>query len=376
MKTTNNRHERLIHRLREIANDLSGIPVESLREDASFVELGFDSLFLTQLSAAYQKAFSVRITFRQLFDDLSTLSALSSYIDSKLPAEVSIAAPEPEAVTPAPAQSAPPAPAAATQAPKPAAVPQQPAPMRSTPAQTRVSPPRSAVPVLLPPRHADGLEAVLLQQLELMTEQLRLLQSHTSDGVAASYAPAPTETASIPELAVAPPPPLATPTVAKIEETSKGVADASSGTSSSAKESPVAKLLSGFGPGDVKNTGLHTLPLQQQLHLDALIENYTRKTAGSKQRTQRYRRALADPRTAAGFNRRWKEMVYPIWVQRSLGSKLWDVDGNEYIDLLNGFGPIFLGHAPEYITKAIEDQLHRGFEIGPQTPLEIGRAHV
>ena len=125
----------------------------------------------------------------------------------------------------------------------------------------------------------------------------------------------------------------------------------------------------GFGPGDAKHTGLQPLPPQQQRHLDALVEDYTRKTAGSKQRTQRYRRPLADPRTAAGFNRRWKEMVYPIWVQRSLGSKLWDVDGNEYIDLLNGFGPHFLGHAPSYVTKAIEDQLGRGFEIGPQTPL-------
>src|SRR5258708_39908240 len=102
MTTNDTRRGRVIHRLREIANDLSGIPMESLLEDASFLDLGFDSLFLTQLSAAYQKAFSVRITFRQLFDDLSTLAALSSYIDAKLPAEMTVGAPEAKAISVAP----------------------------------------------------------------------------------------------------------------------------------------------------------------------------------------------------------------------------------------------------------------------------------
>ena len=45
------------------------------------------------------------------------------------------------------------------------------------------------------------------------------------------------------------------------------------------------------------------------------------------------------------------------------------MDGNEYIDLLNGFGPIFFGHAPAFVTEAVAEQLKDGFEIGPQTPL-------
>ena len=71
-------------------------------------------------------------------------------------------------------------------------------------------------------------------------------------------------------------------------------------------------------------------------------------------------------------------MVYPIVTVRSQGSHLWDVDGNEYIDILNGFGPIMLGHRPEFVEKAIEQQLHEGFEIGPQTPLagEIAQMYL
>jgi amino acid adenylation domain-containing protein len=62
-------------------------------------------------------------------------------------------------------------------------------------------------------------------------------------------------------------------------------------------------------------------------------------------------------------------MVYPLVTVRSRGSRLWDVDGNEYIDLLNGFGAIFFGHAPPFVTEAIAAQLKDGFEIGPQSPL-------
>ena len=84
-----------------------------------------------------------------------------------------------------------------------------------------------------------------------------------------------------------------------------------------------------------------------------------------------HRRILADPRVAAGFRSPWKDLVYPIVTVRSSGSQLWDLDGNSYIDLLNGFGPILFGHAPDFVTKAIHEQIEAGFEIGPQTLLAV-----
>ncbi|MCZ0903287.1 aminotransferase class III-fold pyridoxal phosphate-dependent enzyme, partial [Microcoleus sp. HI-ES] len=89
----------------------------------------------------------------------------------------------------------------------------------------------------------------------------------------------------------------------------------------------------------------------------------------SKQYTQTHRHHLADPRVVSGFNRTMKELVYPIVVGRSSGSKLWDEDGNEYVDLTNGFGSNFFGYSPAFITEAIAAQMQRGYEIGPQTPL-------
>ena len=57
------------------------------------------------------------------------------------------------------------------------------------------------------------------------------------------------------------------------------------------------------------------------------------------------------------------------WCERSSGSKLWDVDGNEYVDLVNGFGGTAFGHGPEFVVDAVRAQLERGFPIGPQADL-------
>jgi len=361
---TTKRRERLIHQVREIAQDLSGVPLESVAENATFLELGFDSLFLTQLSAACQKAFRLRITFRQLFSDLPTIAALGSYLDEKLPAEAVVSASDAKEDLPMPVEKTP-IPVAAVAGPAVPAPVQISAPVQMQPSLDAAAPfvplalREEAVPVA-------GMESVLLRQLELMGAQLRLLQGIPADTAVRVSA----TQASLVSLAAQSPAPLVTaPQVATASKPAESAPQVEAKPTEQPKEEGTAKLPSGFGPGAVRSTGLQPLPARQQQHLDALIKNYTRRTAGSKERTQRYRSRLADPRTAAGFNRRWKEMVYPIWVQRSLGSKLWDVDGNEYIDLLNGFGPHFLGHAPAYVTKAVEEQLGRGFEIGPQTPL-------
>jgi len=358
------RRERLIYQVREIAQDLSGVPLESVAENATFLELGFDSLFLTQLSAACQKAFGLRITFRQLFSDLPTIAALGSYLDEKLPAGAVVSATDAKEDHPMPGEKTP-IPVAAVARPVAPAPVQLSAPVPVQPSFDAVAP---LVPLALGEEAVPvaGMESVLLRQLELMSAQLRLLQGIPAAAAArvpevqANAVPVVAQSLAAPEIASQ---------VASASKPAESAPRVEAKPNEKPKEEGTAKLSSAFGPGAVKSTGLQPLPTRQQQHLDTLIKNYTRRTAGSKERTQRYRSRLADPRTAAGFNRRWKEMVYPIWVQRSLGSKLWDVDGNEYIDLLNGFGPHFLGHAPAYVTKAIEEQLGRGFEIGPQTPL-------
>jgi amino acid adenylation domain-containing protein len=107
----------------------------------------------------------------------------------------------------------------------------------------------------------------------------------------------------------------------------------------------------------------------QRAHIEDLVARTVARTGESKRLTQRYRAVLADPRVAAGFRSEWKEMVYPITCVRAKGSRIWDVDGNEYIDLLNGFGQTAFGHSPDPVIDAVSAQLQTGFAIGPQTQL-------
>ena len=78
---------------------------------------------------------------------------------------------------------------------------------------------------------------------------------------------------------------------------------------------------------------------------------------------------MADPRVVSGFRPVTKELVYPLVVNRSKGSRLWDIDGNEYIDALNGFGSNMFGYQPDWIKDVLHDQIEAGFEVGPQHEL-------
>src|SRR2546428_2157014 len=50
----------------------------------------------------------------------------------------------------------------------------------------------------------------------------------------------------------------------------------------------------------------------------------------------------------------------PIFVDRGKGSRVWDVDGNEYVDFHNGFGVMAVGHAHPLIVQAINERASKG----------------
>jgi len=296
--TATGRREVLVDRLRGLFGELSGIEPQSLDTGAAFVELGLDSLFLTQAALALKKTFKVRISFRELMDELSTIDALATHLDSTLPAE-----------------AAPVAAAAATE-------------VRSAPSSAGNG--VEAAP-------ADAVERLIAEQLEVMRQQLEVLRG------GAVAAPLPTTPAPAPAAAAEGP------------------------TTPAAEAAAPAAAFGPYRPPARGTTG--RLTAQQEQALQAFIDRYTRRTIGSKRSTAANRARLADPRTAAGFRLMWKEIVYPIVTVRSSGSRLWDVDGNEYVDLTNGFGAIMFGHNPGFIRDAVRAQLEEGIEIGPQSPL-------
>jgi glutamate-1-semialdehyde 2,1-aminomutase len=64
----------------------------------------------------------------------------------------------------------------------------------------------------------------------------------------------------------------------------------------------------------------------------------------------------------------------PLYVTHAKGSRVWDVDGNEYIDFVNGLAAITLGHGDAEVTDAVTDQLARGVLFSLPHPVEIAVA--
>lgn len=60
----------------------------------------------------------------------------------------------------------------------------------------------------------------------------------------------------------------------------------------------------------------------------------------------------------------------PIFMEKGAGSKLYDLDGNEYIDYVLSFGPLILGHADEKVTEALTKATANGTSFGAPTEME------
>ena len=67
---------------------------------------------------------------------------------------------------------------------------------------------------------------------------------------------------------------------------------------------------------------------------------------------------------------------YPIYVSRAKGSRIWDVDGNEYLDFWMGHAAIIMGHAYEPVIRAAKEQLELGAHLGFCHEWEIKLAEI
>ncbi|MBR8830448.1 MAG: D-alanine--D-alanyl carrier protein ligase [Chroococcopsis gigantea SAG 12.99] len=276
----------LITLLEEVLESTAGLEAEGIERTATFLDMGLDSLSLTQVALALTKKFSLKITFRSLMEDYPSLATLADFLEEQLPKDAFL----------------PPVPSVMT-------------------------PEFLANNIPIPPEStASGtIEALVAQQLQIMARQLELLGGGSSS-------------------------PPRSPEPAQPEE--------------------AVKIGRSMGPGaKIDRSTPTSLTLEQRDFLDRFIDRYARQTAESKRQTGVHRPHLADPRTVSGFTPLLKEIVYPIVTEYSSGSKLRDVDGNEYIDLTNGFGTNFFGWSPPFVIEAVEAQLKKGFEIGPQNPL-------
>jgi glutamate-1-semialdehyde 2,1-aminomutase len=66
----------------------------------------------------------------------------------------------------------------------------------------------------------------------------------------------------------------------------------------------------------------------------------------------------------------------PLFVDHAEGSKLWDVDGNVYVDCIGSWGPMILGHGHPRVLAAVINAARRGFSFGAPTELEVTMADL
>ena len=71
----------MLNDLKALIADLSGTDLSDAEADASFLELGFDSLFLTQLTQGIQSKYRVKLTFRQIMESYPTLDSLAKHLE-------------------------------------------------------------------------------------------------------------------------------------------------------------------------------------------------------------------------------------------------------------------------------------------------------
>lgn len=300
--------------LRELFGDVTGSDFAAANGTDSFLELGLDSLSLTQAALQVKKHFKVSLTFRQLMEKYKSFDTLTEFLASSLPPDPVVAAVAP--------QSAPSAPA--TQVPVGA--------------------------VAIAPTVADGnenfMQRVIQQQMALMAQQLAVL-----GGAAVPAAPSLPPTVSS---ATSIPVPAATPPTTEV---------------ASAEGVVRYDVKKAFGAIARIHTQKNEITDRQRARLGAFMRRYNERTQRSRLSTEQNRGRLADPRVVNGFRPMTKEITYQIVVNRSKGSRVWDLDGNEYIDVLNGFGMNMFGWQPDFVQDAVRQQLEAGYEIGPQHPL-------
>jgi amino acid adenylation domain-containing protein len=305
-------------RLRALFEDISGIDMAQAEGHAPFGELGLDSLTLTQAATQIKKHFKVNLSFRQLMENYRCFDALSAFLRESLPPEASPVV-APVAAAEAPAVQPP------VQTPAPALVVY--APMQGNAASSPIS-------------------QLIAQQMELMRQQLALLSG------TAPAAPVMPQAVQAPAAAA----PVAAAPAAEEPAPSK-----------EPLRYDVAKAFGAIARIHTQRTAEPSG--RQKARLAAFMRRYIERTIKSKQFTEANRSHMADPRVVNGFRPVTKEITYQIVIERSKGSKMWDLDGNEYVDALNGFGMNMFGWQPDFVQDAVRRQLDAGYEIGPQHPL-------
>ncbi|MDZ8257279.1 non-ribosomal peptide synthetase [Nostoc sp. ChiQUE01b] len=309
-------YQKLVLSLKDIVSESLGVKSSAIDIHTRFLEMGVDSLILLQINRAIQKQLSINIPFRLLLEDLSTIHALVTHIAQELSLEDIITEAYFEESTLA---------------------------VKASDTQEFEQEDEKSVTGTM-------LEQVIEQQLQLMSKQLDILQKAGSSKK------------RLPLQAAMPSAPV---------QHKSGFQESPSSIQAEFNQQLINQTIEPqiLANAQQLESESKMLTPHQQKHLDYLIARFVKRTSESKRLSQTYRSYHANSRAITGFLPSIKEMLYPIHGQRGEGATLWDVDGNEYVDISMGFGALLFGHSPSFVIDAIQEQINQGILHGPQSRL-------
>lgn len=195
----------------------------------------------------------------------------------------------------------------------------------------------------------DGVERIINRQLDLMAEQLRLLRGIPHSG--------PTGRTEIPG-------------GENVERAKNGAPPHRNGREERKESAAPTAGKPAFVPyRKILTQEEENRDDARNRFLASLIDRYCALTPTSKERTELFRPVFANNRNVAGFRPKWKELIYQLQTVRAEGSRVYDADGNAFIDLTMGFGVNLFGHNPAFIREAVAGALENGPSVGPMSPL-------
>lgn len=310
----------VVQELKDLIHMITGMEQDEIENDRELFSFGFDSLLLMTLGKQISEKYRLEIPLDVFFTTLNTLDKISDYIveNTELPeVEEPIVAAQEIAVTHT----------------------------SQVPVQT-IQDAELDTMVADAPETATILQKLFDNQYRLMSEQNEILKALVSGKEAAKDA----QTVSAP-----------------INQTKSVKARAKTGKLEKINYYvPYHKMV-------VKDEDQYSeLELQ---YINAIQEKYTSLTKVSKENIQKYRSVHANARNSAGFKMIYKEMIYQIIAESGHGSRIVDIDGNEFIDVTMGFGVSLFGHGPEFVKRALKDELENGMPLGPMGRLagEVAR---
>lgn len=302
---TDMRKDTLSEKIKQVLENASGIEMDGVNPHQNFLELGLDSLLLTQVAISLKNEFKLPITFRKLHEEFPTLHALTDYIDQNTAADPVVEVPQNQ-----PSLAA------------------------------RYSAMNGNAAMASNSAGNDSALGLIAQQLEILSKQVMLMQGMPSSKAVV------------------------------VQHGNSSAAPVQQQTTVDVRSSAEkAEALKPFGATPKIERNADSLTPHQLSFIQELTTRYNAKTRKSKNYAAESRTYMSDPRVVSGFRPQTKELVYPIVMNKSEGSRLWDIDGNEYIDALNGFGSNMFGYQHPVVKKAMLAQIENGYEVGPQHEL-------